>query len=73
MRYLLFIFLLGCSEVHTFKLNNGEIVFCKDWLPQTCGISLWSCDTGKDYYCQTNVEEVILLKEFKITSEKPSI
>jgi len=50
----------GCST-YVFKLNNKDIVFCKDIIFNEClgGVSLYRCDDGKARICQYNLEEVV--------------
>ena len=50
--------LSGCST-YVFKLQNGEVVYCKDVIYECMnGISLYRCDDGKQYLCQSNIAEI---------------
>jgi hypothetical protein len=65
MKYLLFVLLLtGCSGksnsetellYREFTLINGDVVMCKQSNPINCGVDLWECSNGQEYFCQINV------------------
>lgn len=53
---------LGCDceenqKAKQFKLQSGDIVTCKYARASECGAFLKNCTNGKEYSCQTNVEE----------------
>lgn len=66
MKYLLFLFLIGCTmdetttiegkgkALHHFKAHNGDI--CRHAWEYQCGIHLYECTDGKEYFCEHEVE-----------------
>jgi len=57
MRFLILALILltlsACGKA-TYKLSDGEVVSCLEYIPQDCGVTLSRCDGGGVYTCQTN-------------------
>ena len=45
----------GCAY-KPYQLRTGEIVECKDFLIENCGMSLYECKGQVEYHCQYNVK-----------------
>ena len=59
---LLLTFLLilsACSiDESEFSYKSYDGAICKRRIRYECGMNLWDCDNGKEYYCVQNVEGV---------------
>ena len=54
---LLAVILTGCQDKRrNFELSDGKRVTCRV-TGHACGVHLYDCTDGNDYYCQTNVKE----------------
>lgn len=51
-------FVSGCMHPEIYQLQTGEIIECKDVLPEACGLYLGECSNGNEYECQTNVTKL---------------
>lgn len=50
----------SCADVYTprtYEINNEEVT-CSHREFTDCGVNLWGCDNGKDYYCVLTVIEI---------------
>lgn len=57
MRFLICLAFVACNVPYkAYILKDGSQVHCKQFLVQECGVYLWKCTTGKEYFCQSNVE-----------------
>ncbi len=56
MKYLIFCIVLfsGCNET---KIKHDGTV-CYKGTTANCGVHLWNCANGSEYYCVTNVKEL---------------
>ena len=62
-KLLLLLLLVSCSKEEQpqpmgYKLSTGKVVVCESHHFYPCGMTFTECNTGKEYYCQTNVEYV---------------
>jgi len=55
MKFLWLLFLLSCSY-KPYQLRTGEMVECKDYLIEPCGMSLFECKGDVEFHCQYNVK-----------------
>lgn len=62
MKYFLLVTLIYCSscsesnkdKIETFEAHDGTL--CKRSYGRYCGVDLYECDNGSEYYCEHNVK-----------------
>lgn len=53
---VLMLLFAGCDKAsgENYRLASGEVVRCVRY-QYSCGLRLWDCSNGREYFCQTNV------------------